>query len=114
MLTRFELQWTDAAQVDLDSIVDYIAHHEGAERAVTLYGKLVRKIETLSRVPRRCRIVPELRFIGISEYRELIQHPYRIFFRIVGKSVELLGVLDGRRDLEQLLIERILRPRARR
>ncbi len=42
------------------------------------------------------------------EYRELIAAPYRIFYRITGKVVSLLGVLDGRRELEEMLVNRAL------
>jgi hypothetical protein len=35
--------------------------------------------------------------------------PYRIVYRIEGDTVTVLGVLDGRRDLEDALLERLLR-----
>jgi hypothetical protein len=43
------------------------------------------------------------------EYRELIVSPYRVFFRIDEKDVGIIGILDGRRDLEETLIRRAMR-----
>lgn len=73
-----------------------------------LHRKLMRHIDTLVAHPLRCRIIPELREVGVLDFRELIVHPYRIGFRIHGQTVALLAVLDGRRDLGELLLRRIL------
>jgi hypothetical protein len=50
-----------------------------------------------------------LKQIGVSEYRELIVPPYSVFFRTRGKRSGIIAVLDRRRDLGELLIERALR-----
>jgi len=42
----------------------------------------------------------------LETYREVIVSKYRILFRVRGREVVLLGVLDGRRDLAELLIQR--------
>ena len=42
------------------------------------------------------------------QYRELIEPPWRIVYRIESESVLVLGVLDGRRDLKSLLLERLV------
>lgn len=108
MSDRFEVVWSRHAVRDLDGILDYLADEAGVETALTLYENLRRRLGTLERYPRRCRIVPELREIGLDAYRELIYRPYRIFFRIDGAKLVLLGILDSRRDLEQLLVQRAL------
>jgi hypothetical protein len=35
--------------------------------------------------------------------------PYRLVYRIEGNSVNVLALFDGRRDLEDILFERMLR-----
>jgi hypothetical protein len=42
-------------------------------------------------------------------WRELIVKPYRLIYRIEGEVVNVLAVFDGHRDLEDLLLERLLR-----
>lgn len=102
--------WAPNAIRDLDDILDYVASEWGADDAERLYLKIVPRINGLSRFPRRVRLVSELRRIGVREYRELVVGPYRILFRIVGQTVAIVGVLDGRRDLSELILKRALEP----
>lgn len=89
--------------------MDYIAAQDGLDAAVALHERVRSRTLTLTTHPRRCRIVPELRSLGVMEYRELIIAPYRAFFRIEERRVGIIGVLDGRRELEEMLIQRALR-----
>ena len=109
MARSFRIRWAPVAFQDLDEIIDYIATQDGTDAAVKLYLKLVKRAGALATHPARCRIVPELRSVGVVEYRELIVSPYRVFFRIVGTEVRIVGVLDGRRDLEETLVRRAMR-----
>ncbi len=108
MTEKLAVFWSESAASDLDDILDLVADRDGVDRALELYENLRRRVAGLSRHPRRCRYVPELKAIGLSEFRESICRPYRLFFRLVGDQVILLGVLDSRRDLEALLIDRAL------
>jgi plasmid stabilization system protein ParE len=105
----YRILWAPIAAQDLDDIIDYIAAQEGPDAAVRVYDKVKKRTKTLSTHPKRCRIVPELRLVGVMEYRELIVSPYRVFFRIDEQDVGIIGVLDGRRDLEETLIRRAMR-----
>lgn len=60
-------------------------------------------------MPERGRIPPELERIGIREFREIICNPYRIIYTIMKSQVVVYCILDGRRDLQDLLEERLLR-----
>ena len=108
MAETFEVFWSQSAVSDLDDILDYLAEEAVIDRALDLYEKVRQKVASLSRLPRRCRYVPELKEVGLTEFRESILPPYRILFRLVGKRVILMGVLDSRRDLEEILIQRAL------
>ena len=39
----------------------------------------------------------------------LLERPWRILYRVAETTVEIHGVLDGRRSLEDILMERLLR-----
>ena len=104
----FDVVWSSAAVGDLDGVISFI-EMESADRALHVWTTLKRRIETLSRFPLRGRLVPELKAIGLDLYRELIVYPYRVLFRIQGRKVLVLGVFDGRRDLEEMLFERLTR-----
>jgi hypothetical protein len=57
----------------------------------------------------RGRIVPELQWQGVSAHRELHERPWRLLYRIDGPRIQVVGVLDVRRQLEDLLLARFLR-----
>ena len=111
MSARFTVQWTQTAVEDLLSIIDYVVDRDGAEAAEHLYGQITNGVAGLQTMPCRCRVVPELEAEGIDGYREVLVGPYRSIFTVRGNDVVLLTVLDGRRDLGELLIERALRER---
>ena len=110
MPDRYQILWTPVAMEDMDEILAYIAARDCVDAAMAIYERLMHKIETLTSKPTRCRIPPELREIGVSEYHELLVAPYSVFFRVYQKSVGIIAVLDRRRNLEELLVERALRP----
>ncbi len=103
---EYDVIWSRWSVRDLDEILDYVADDRGIDRALQLYEKMRKEVASLATIPRRCRQVPELLEIGLLEHRELVLPPYRIFFRIDHQKVILLGILDSRRDLERLLIQR--------
>jgi plasmid stabilization system protein ParE len=105
---RYEVTWSEPAAEDLEHLIDFISQNNPTNAQDVL--KTIRnRAATLSFLPNRGRVVPELKAIGIENYRELIISPYRLFFQIKGKQVYVLAVLDGRRDLENLLFERLTR-----
>ncbi|MBC8185414.1 type II toxin-antitoxin system RelE/ParE family toxin [candidate division KSB1 bacterium] len=104
----FDIEWTHAARDDLDEIIDYISL-DSINKAIKINDRLVSKVDTIERFPSRGRIVPELKKLGIKSYHEIISPPYRIMYKIEeSKSlIMILGIFDGRRDLETILIDRL-------
>jgi toxin ParE1/3/4 len=47
--------------------------------------------------------------LGVLEYREVFFKPYRIIYEVARASVFIHCVLDGRRDLRDILQQRLLR-----
>lgn len=102
------VRWTETARRDLDSIVDYIAE-DSIENALAVLDRLRERVDLLTVAAERGRTVPELKDLDVHQYREVIERPWRIVYRIEGDAVLVLAVLDGRRDLRSLLLERLLR-----
>lgn len=109
MPSRHEIEWAPVAQADMDELLAYIGTRDCVDAAMHVYEKLMDKIETLVLHPGRCRIPPELKRLGISGYHELVVSPYGVFFRIRGNRAGIIAILDRRRDLEEFLVQRILR-----
>ncbi len=107
MSNRYNIDFSAWAGSDLDEIAVYIAEHDTVNRAVQIYQKIKSKILTLTEFPEQGRIVPELKEISIHNYREIICHPYRIIYQIIDKTVFIMAVFDGRREIDEALYQRI-------
>lgn len=108
MSTRnYGVHWARSAELDLVNIISYISD-ENPEAALRTLGKLKNACRGLESFPKRCRIIPELKQFGITVYRETIVSHYRVQFRIEENRVWILGVLDSRRNLGDILLDRFL------
>jgi plasmid stabilization system protein ParE len=106
--------WAEEAVQDLEEIVGYIAA-DSPVNARNLLAKLRARAASLdATTPMRGRVVPELAHFGIRSWRELVVKPCRIIYRIGEAEVFVLAVFDGRRDLEDVLLERLVRSREAR
>ncbi len=104
----FEVEWTDVALADLEELVDFIAQDEPVAAAAAL-ERLEQAAQRLRQHPQRGRVVTELSRLEVRLYREFVVRPWRIIYRVGPRRVFVLAVLDGRRDLESLLLTRLLR-----
>ena len=108
MAFRFRVHWTAHAVADLTEIIRFIAL-DSPQNAIKFYQRIRKRAGTLRSFPDRGHVVRELAELDVRIYRELLISPYRLLYRIDGKTVFVMAVLDGRRDLRQILSERLLR-----
>ena len=104
----YQVLWSHTAQQDLTEIIEYIAQ-DSVAAALEILHKLETKAGLLPTLPNRGRVVPELLHTGISQYRELISAPWRIIYRVESRQVLIMAVLDSRRDLQTVLLNRLSR-----
>jgi toxin ParE1/3/4 len=107
MTRRVPVEWATIAARDLAQIVEYIAQDDPGAAARVL-DRLEAKASSLETMAGRGRIVPELQRIQIRGYRELLVKPYRLIYRVESARVVVLGVFDGRRNLEDILLDRLI------
>lgn len=105
---NYKVLWSHAASRDLESIVEFISR-DNVTAALQILNKLRKKAATLKTLPLRGRVVPELAEIGLYLYREIISPPWRIVYRFSDSDVYVMMVIDGRRNAEDLLLERLTR-----
>ncbi|MDI6687140.1 MAG: type II toxin-antitoxin system RelE/ParE family toxin [Desulfobacterales bacterium] len=108
MSQGYKVAWARVAENDLKEIIDYIAIDSPAN-ALKIFQKIKKKASGLYTMPERCRIVSELKDQGILQYRELIVPPWRIVFRISEIKIYVLSVLDSRRNIEDVLLNRLIK-----
>lgn len=97
------------AEADLDAITDYALEVSGVELAIQIEERLLKVVESLAEHPERGRVVPVLQRHGVTAFRELIAAPWRVMYRITGKQIRIVAIIDGRRDAADLLWERMRR-----
>ncbi|MCG9969911.1 type II toxin-antitoxin system RelE/ParE family toxin [Pelotomaculum terephthalicicum JT] len=77
-------------------------------RARRIYLTIKQKADNLRQMPLQGKIVPELRYYSILTYRELISPPWRIIYKTEENKVWALAVIDGRRNMEDILLDRFI------
>lgn len=92
-----EVVWTEPALQDLDAIADYIALDK-PEAAKTFARKVFERVGQLSRFPQSGSTPPELQGM---KYRQLVEPPCRIFYRLTGQRVFILHVMRSERLLKR-------------
>jgi toxin ParE1/3/4 len=105
---EFDVLLTEGAQQDLASICDYIAEFDSPANAQKVLDGFQKTVDNLSRFPQRGSHPKELQSIGIKEYRQALFKPYRLIYRIIDKRVIIYLITDGRRDMQSLLMHRLL------
>jgi toxin ParE1/3/4 len=101
---------TDDALRDLDDIFSYIAEHDADKSAAYVLDRIEKALANLAEFPARGRHPRELADLGITEFREIFFKPYRLIYRVEKRRVIVQLVADGRRDMQGLLIRRLLNP----
>src|SRR6266702_3498049 len=104
----FAVLLTDDAARDLDEIYNYIALHDAPQKADSVLEQIEKAFSRLSESTERGAYPKELLPLGIREYREVFFKPYSIIYRVMDKKVYVLLVVDGRRDMQLLLLRRLL------
>jgi toxin ParE1/3/4 len=105
---RFAVELTRGAEGDLEAVHHYLAEHRSPETADALLDAVLDKFATLERYPLRGGVPKELDALGIREFRQVLLDPYRLIYRVVGSTVFILLIADGRRDMQALLERRLL------
>ena len=96
------------AEDDLNEIIEY-DFSLSPNYVENIVSEFETNIISLQEYPKRGRMVPELERQGISQYRELIQGYYRIVYEISEDKILVHTIIDGRRNVEDILISKLSR-----
>ncbi len=107
MSAGYSVLWTEVAERDLREIIAFIAD-DTVQNALHVLENIKAKAAELYAFPERGRVVPELHSCGIFIYRELIVSPWRVLYRIAEGNVYITAVLDSRRNVEDILLHRLI------
>lgn len=110
MNPEYKVVWAKSAENDLREIIQFISA-ENPGNALKILKKIKETASNLYTLPERGRIVPELQDQGISQYRELVIPPWRRIYRIVEHEIYVLTVIDSRRNIEDILLKKLIQGR---
>lgn len=99
---------TSAAWRDLEEICTWIAEHDSPEKAKHVIDRLLEMAEKIGDMLHRGLRPTELPPGTEGEYRQVFFKPYRVIYEFSGKEVMILLIADGRRNLQSLLLRRLL------
>jgi toxin ParE1/3/4 len=108
-MKTYDVIFDQDAEDDLFDIYAFVAANDSVERADKLFAALKRTCLKLRKLPLRGTIPRELFDIGVLEFRELRYKPYRVLYSLDSTTVNVHCVLDGRRDIQTILQDRLLR-----
>lgn len=106
---RYKVLLDPQAKQDIKEIFIYTAHNDSSQSAEKLLNALEKTCYNLECHPSRGHIPPELINTGIKKYLEIHYKPYRIIYETEKDMVYIHAVLDGRRNIGEILSGRILR-----
>lgn len=98
-----EVVWTEPALADLDAIADYIAI-ESQRAASALVQRIFAHVEQLAAHPESGSRPQE--FGKGTRYRQIVEPPCRIFYRVDGERVLILHVMRSERKLRATRLSR--------
>ena len=110
-LSQWQVEVSKPAELDFDEVIDYfisIGEFDQADKIITEFEETKLSLATL---PDRGHYPEELQRIGVFSHKEIHFGVYRVVFHID----EALGwvfvdaILDGRRDVEKILKDRVFR-----
>lgn len=93
--------WSPEALDDIDRLWDYYASTAGRVTADKLLREVVRIAATIDDFPLAGRSRDEIR----TGLRSLAASPHVVFYRLKDDRPEIVRVLDGRQDIEEIFSE---------
>ena len=104
---KYIIKITRNAENDLNEILDYISQNN-PRTALVIMEKIISKIKTLYHFPYRGGYVPELLVRNIKDFRKITEAPWNIYYKINDNIVNVLAIIDSRRNLKDILINKLL------
>lgn len=109
MSIKYKVVIDPQAKQDLKEIFVYVALSDSIQSANKLLDALEETCSKLKGYPERGHIPPELRPAGIKKYLEIHYKTYRIIYELEDNLVYIHSVIDGRRNIQEILSDRFLR-----
>jgi toxin ParE1/3/4 len=105
---KYKINWSKDAGEEFIEIISWYKYKAGRNIAQRIYSKINSQIKKLKDMPGMGKPVQILKDIGINNYRQIIQDHWIIYYKIEEQTVNIISVIDGRRNLEEILYKKII------
>ncbi len=99
----------DSAEQDLKELRSYVVKNFSQATWLKTYSKLKESIRNLATFPILGAVPPELETLNLNQYRQIISGMNRVIYEPRADAVYIYMIVDTRRDLETLLMQRLMR-----
>ena len=99
----------ESAQSDLMALRGYIVKNSSTTTWQATYTKLKTTIRNLAMFPHLGGIPDELASLNLTQYRQVLSGMNRIIYEVRHEVVYVHLIVDTRRDLKDVLMQRLLR-----
>jgi addiction module RelE/StbE family toxin len=105
---KYFVNITKTAKNNLKEIIKFISKNNPMN-ALSILKRIENRISTLDHFPERGGYVPELFKNNIKDYRQLLESPWRIIYKIDNNIVNVLLIIDSRRNTQDILVKRLIK-----
>ena len=107
MAKKYFVKWTEPARKDVNEIIEFTSK-TNISYAVKILDKIEAAVKNLNTFPERYRIVQVLEKYGYFLYREIVIDYWKIIYKIENNLVYIMLVIDGRRNLDDILLKKMI------
>jgi len=105
-----KIEWTPDGVDSMCEILEYYMDKAGENVANAIYDTIIKEIDLLESEEITTKQTQALKDIGIYDVYELVIKPWKAYYKISNdnKKIYVLFVLDGRRNLEEILMSKVI------
>ena len=105
---KYEIIWSKDAGDELAEIISFIKYNTGKITARKVYSRIMNEVKRVSENPAGRRIAPLLKEFGINYIHQLNISPWILFYKVEKNRMEIISIIDGRRNLEEILYKKMI------
>jgi len=105
---KSEIVWSKDAGDELIEIISYIKYNTGKITAEKIYKKIINEVEKVIENAGGRRLSPLLKEFGIFNIHQVNVNPWVIYYRADKNKMEIISIIDGRRNLEEVLYKKMI------
>jgi len=105
---RHKIIWSKDAGDELVEIISYIKYNTGKITAHKIYSRIINEIKLVSNNAKGMMLSPLLKEWGINDIHQIIVNPWIIYYRADDNKMEIISIIDGRRNLEEILYKKMI------